>query len=443
MYLLEALGEEPQKAMFPERLRRLRHIAVLLLVLSLVHSCGSESHALRQTLKGSPANTVVPVSRLPTGSLLNPEVTLKVRGGLLLVSNNPEYLTNTTTTPGALYRDRVDRPFRVFYHHANNSNRDAIIATVVTNVSDQPVLLLRRGAGQGNNVYPDVAGQQAASQYLHNRSEVGFVAVLAPHASTFVAPQTVLPGRTVSAIQDFIALQAPPVDRGLPPELLEAVEATIFGRGADALAANLAVAEVVATVAVYRGAAPPDPASLPVISGTPPKPIRGTPYYSLHRGTFPHSDRYAELNLEPARGPLTLSVDSAAYGPYSQAMTGEYEVGTSAVDGGLQGYINGNYGVLYRFRLELNRGDLTRVPYSFLVQPPGGSGHYTVGVDSNVAASPFVSYLGAWQFYNVVSYGRVDKVLLETSLSGGSYGPQKLFFIPNLPLRGSSLSLRP
>ncbi len=180
------------------------------------------------------------------------------------------------------------------------------------------------------------------------------------------------------------------------------------------------------TVAVYRGTPPQDPAALPVVPGTPPKLIKGTPYYALARGTLAHGDRYGELKLEPARGPVRLSVDSAAYGPYSQKMAGEYELARSAVDG-LQGYINGNYGVVYSFRLRFISP--ARRSYRLLLQPSGGSGHYALRAKGEAVDSPYLSHRGAWWFYDAVSYGSTE-ALLETSLPGGSYGPQKLFFIP-------------
>lgn len=414
----------------------LRHL-VFLFVVSTVASTLSPSHALRRVLSGNPVSTVVPAEQLPASHSLNSEVVLTRYGGPLLVSNNPDYLSSTTVVPGALYRDRVDRPFRVFYHHANGADEELTVATAVTNLSDQPVLLFRRGAGQGNNVYPDVAGQKAVSEYLASRSEVHLIRILAPHASVVVAPQTLVPGSTASAVQDFVALKSPPVEKALPPELLKALEAEIYGRSADTLATGLELAELLVTVTVYQGADPQNPASLPVVSGTPPKPIAGTPYYALSRGTFAHGDRYAELKLEPARGSVRLSVDSAAYGPYSQAMTGEYEVGTSAVDGGLQGYINGNYGVFYSFRLGFNSS--ARAPYRLLLQPSGGSGHYALKLRGEAIASPFLSHLDAWWFYDATSYGYAE-ALLETSLPGGSYGPQKFFFVPELLLRGRFVS---
>lgn len=87
-----------------------------------------------------------------------------------------------------------------------------------------------------------------------------------------------------------------------------------------------------------------------------------------------------------------LSVDSAACGPYSSAMTGEYELGSSAVDG-LEGYINGNYGVVYTFRLELAL-ERARSAYAFLLQPSGGFGHYSFEVGGDAAVSPFASHRG-------------------------------------------------
>ncbi len=165
---------------------RLCSPALSLLLLGLVGA----GYAVPAVLSGSSVNTSLPIEQLPSSVSLNPEVVLTRYGGPLLVSNNPDCLESTTLLPGALYRDRVERPFRVFYHHANRTAEELTVAVAVTNPSDRPVLLFRRGAGQGDNVYPDVAGQQAVKAYLASRLETHLVRILAPHASALIAPQT-------------------------------------------------------------------------------------------------------------------------------------------------------------------------------------------------------------------------------------------------------------
>lgn len=409
-------------ALNPKRLLQLTLLFVLALSGRYVIS-----YALPQTLKGVPEDAKVKVEHLPRSAPLNPDVVLEARGRVLLVSNDPEYLASDTPLPSALYRDEVEGGFRVFYHHANTMNEDLTVAVAVTNVSDETAVLYREGAGQGGNHYPDVAGQHALSRYLASRRDSEALALLPPGASVLVAPQVVAAGGTVSAFQDFTALRAP-LEAGLSFSSFPSVSSSPGASSSSTpLPTDLPPAEVMASVIVYRKAAPPDPAALAVAPGSPPQPVAGTPYYSLHRGTFPHSDRHAELSLDPEQDTAILSLDSAAYGPYSSAMTGEYEVGRSAVDG-LEGYINGNYGVLYSLRVHLG-SQPARAPYAFLIQPSGGSGHYTAEINGDAVASPFVSHEDAWWFYSATSYGSGDSLLLETSLPGGSFGPQKFFFL--------------
>jgi hypothetical protein len=413
-------------------------IILMLLTVNLA-GCYVVGYALPRTLKGMKQDAKIGVERIPANTLLNPTVVLKAHGRTLLVSNSPEYLGNDTPLPSALYRDRIQGSFRVFYHHANTSRHHLTVAVAVTNLSHRAVIVYKEGAGQGNNRHPDVAGQYALSRYLASRNGVATPTLLSPGASVFFTPQVVAPGGTVSAVQDFTVLEVTrnstltpplPVADGVKPAL---VSSPIFpGMYGDPALSDWTPANVMATVVVYRGAAPHDPAAVVVAPGPAPQPIAGTPYYFLYRGTFPHGDRYTEVSLGPGQEGVALSVDSAVSGPYSSAMTGEYELGKSAVDG-LNGYINGNYGVIYSLRVRFG-GESAHASLAFLIQPSGGFGHYAFRIDGDTRTSPFVSYSHAWWFYSALSYGSRDSLLLEMSLPGGSYGPQKLFFVPTSAL---------
>jgi len=412
--------------------------AALLVMLSLLVGCGPAlTPRTPQASPGEPKegleDRLIALRALPPAEPLNAEVTLWARGGALLVSNDPEYLTDPAVLPGALYRDELAGTFRVFYHHTNGTQAELTLAAAVTNTRSAPVLLFRRGLGQGTDAYPDVAGQRALDGYLGTRYGVAHVTTLAPGESALVAAHTARPGETLSALGEFVAVTSPS-GRAVPsPPLVKALQATPFAQNAvrssrPDLPPRFSLAAVTLTIVAYSRATPKAPQSLPVLPGDSPKPIDGTPYYFLKRGTFPFFDRYAEVPLTSDTATM-LTIDSAAFGPFSRAMRGEYLLGTDVVDG-KEGYNNGNYGVLYNLRLYTPSSTPLGFPFAFLMQPSGGFGHYALQAEGDVATSPFVSHENAWWFYRARVFGPEYGTPLRASLAGGAFGPQKFLFIP-------------
>ena len=103
-----------------------------------------------------------------------PKPALSPQGGTLILSDSPERLADTGELPAAMYRDRVEGQFRVFYHHQNVGPNVLSVGVAITNTENEPELLLGRGDGQGVNIYPDVAGQTALSEFLSSRRRIGF-----------------------------------------------------------------------------------------------------------------------------------------------------------------------------------------------------------------------------------------------------------------------------
>lgn len=386
-------------------------------------------------LQGSPENRLVAFSALPPGLPLNAEVVLSARGGKLLVSNDPEYLDDAAALPAALYRDELVGGFRVFYHHANSTQVDLTLATAVTNTQEAPVLLFTRGLGQGINVYPDVAGQRALHGYLGTRHQVTHLATLAPGESVLIGSQTARPGDTASALDEYVAVTSPQKAARRSPSLalVGALDATPFGRNAARtnqlqIPAGFTLATVTVTVVAHKGMVPKDPQVLPVMPAGFQKSAEGTPYYLLHRGTFPFSDRYAKLALQSGI-PTMLTLNSAVSGPFSRTIQGEYLVGTDAVNG-LRGFNNGNYGVVYNLRFCVSTDAPLGLPYALLMQPAGGVGHYAVQAEEDTVTSSFISYKSGWWFYRALAFGPEVCMSLHASLTGGAFGPQKFFFVP-------------
>lgn len=418
-----------------------RWVAAFVLLLPLA-GCGpalapkleAATQASYSELKGSPENRLVAFSALPRPRSLNGEVAFSRRGGELLVSNDPEYLGDATILPTALYRDEFVGSFRVFYHHANSTRADLTLATAVTNTQAAPLLLFTRGLGGDTNVYPDVAGQKALDRYLGTRHRTIHLAKLAPGESILVAPRVAGPGDTASALEEYVALTPPPeaAKHALPLALVEALRTPSPGRDVAGgrwpeLPSGFSLATVTVTVVAYERAPPAKPQSLPVVPAGPSKPLKGTPYHLLSRGTFPFSDRHTEIALAP--GPTVLTLNSAVSGPFSRALPGEYLPGADAVSG-RKGFNNGNYGVLYDLRLCISTDAPLGFPYGFLMQPAGGAGHYALQVEGETVRSPFVSYRSGWWFYRVLAFGPKVCTSLRANLTGGSFGPQKFFFVP-------------
>ena len=188
----------------------------------------------------------------------------------------------------------------------------------------------------------------------------------------------------------------------------------------DVLPPGFGVGAATITTGAYSGEQPSDATILPILPA------------DVHiRGTFPHFDRFGAFSLETQGGLQALSVDTAPPGhPFSNAMPGEYEFGTDVVDGGTQVYNNGNYGVLYRFQISVQNNQAGQIPFAVLMQPSGGAGHYAMLTNGTLALSPYVNYKSAWWFDSLTLHSPMTVINLQTSLTGGSAGPQKLLFDP-------------
>lgn len=365
---------------------------------------------------------------------LEPLPTLEDRGGPLILSDNPEAFT----IDGAFYRDTVTGRLRVFFHHQNRTGAGQQVGVALTNPGPRPIVVLGMGAGTGTSIYPDVAGQSALASFLETRYRTRPLALLLPGQSVTEAVYTP-PGETTSGFEDFSAVATPPGIRagrghgpgGLPPlpplpaALLKAAHPSPFLPDRQivnhpSLPDGFTAAAVTVTTLAFSGAAPQNPASLSVEPPSIPLVLHG-------RGTFPAADRFGVINLSTARPISWLAVDSAASGPYSRAMPGEYLTGYDAVDHTTV-VDNGNYGVLYNFHVVVKNTQHHRVPYYVLMQPSGGFGHYVETWNRQVDTSPFLNYLHAWAFAATTLHPNQNRDTLDTSLTGGSYGPQKLIF---------------
>lgn len=392
-------------------------------------------------LQGNLENRLVAFNALPHLLPLDGEVKLSRRGGKLLVSNDPEYLRDSAILPAALYRDELAGSFRVFYHHANNTQADLTLAAAITNTQAAPLLLFTRGLGGHTNVYPDVAGQEALSGYLGMRHRATYLATLTPGESTLVALHTAGPGDTASALEEYVVVTPPSGAAKRAPSLTLVTALTtipVSRNAAGAKQPNLppgfSLAAVTVTVVAFQEMVPKEPHLLPVMPAGPPKPVEGTPYHLLNRGTFPFSDRYSQISLKPGSATV-LTLNSAVSGPFSRALDGEYLLGTDAVSG-RKGFNNGNYGVIYSLRLCISTDAPLGLSYGLLMQPAGGSGHYTLQAEGDIVRSPFVTHKNGWWFYQARAFGPKVCMSLRADLTGGSFGPQKFLFVP-LPFFGS------
>lgn len=389
-------------------------IPISFIMFSLTFACSAWGQ--QATLGG-----LVPISELGTASAI-PKPTLTPFGGKLILSDSPEQITNTSVLPGAMYRDQVQGQFRVFYHHQNVSSATVNIGVAITNTTSEPELLFARGQGRGLNLYPDVAGQSALSEFISSHNSVSFLKLLSP-GETYWSVQSVPQNDTASAILEYVLItkQNQTTVSSLPLALLQDLSPSQNPLSPLSLPAGFGSGAATVTTAAYSGQQPSDPTTLSVL-----------PSDGHTRGTFPHFDRFGKFAIGASAGLQELSVDTAPPGhPYSNDMPGEYELGVDAVDGGNQVYDGGNYGVLYYFQILIQNVSPTKsLPFGLLMQPSGGFGHYVMYTDGSLALSPYVSYTHAWWFHELTVHGPSTIINLQTSLTGGSYGPQKLLFDP-------------
>ncbi|CAM3842330.1 hypothetical protein COLU111180_10515 [Cohnella lubricantis] len=328
----------------------------------------------------------VPVETLkPAVHMDKPELT--GTGGALILSDSPE----SPKTEGAYYRDTVTGQFRVFWHHQNRTGAELNVAVAVTNTSSEPVMLFTEGAGAAVDYSPAVAGQIALEEYMKTDRRRQLAAILQPGDNYYLALQAPDP-YTVSGIATFDAVSQ---HAHLP-------------------------ASVTVTTLGYAGEQPAHPELEPILPG------------DVHvRGTFPHYDRSGTLQYDTSDGNALIRIDSAASGPWSDALPGEYEEGYNAVDGGTV-INNGNYGVLYRLSFVINNEMDENRLISVYENPSGGAGNYVVGWNGKLFETPYLTYNDAWKITDLKVNKRSKIFEGELSLPGGAAGPQ-VFYFTNSP----------
>ncbi|MFE0556220.1 hypothetical protein ACFW1P_09895 [Paenibacillus sp. NPDC058910] len=324
---------------------------------------------------------LVPIESLkPAVPMVKPVLT--GTGGPLILSDSPE----SPKTEGAYYRDSVTGSFRVFWHHQNMTGEPLTVAVAVTNVSNEPVMLFSEGIGLATNYYPDIAGQIALADFMGNRAAQKKEAILQPDESYYlstIAENTY----TASGIANFTAY-------------------TQVGHQD---------ATVKVTTLGYKEQ-PANPLDVPILTK------------DMHvRGTFPHADRTGTLQYNTSDGNSMIRISSAASGPWSDSMPGEYEDGWNAVDGG-KVINNGNYGVMYHLSVAINNEEDANRAISVYDNPSGGAGHYVIGWGKDLLQSPFVDYQRAWKFAEFSVNKKGKTVAANLSLTGGAAGPQTLYF---------------
>jgi hypothetical protein len=388
----------------------------LCLTVSLIAGYGGMGWAQQSQVGG-----LVPFSSLGKPTAIT-KPTLMAHGGHLLLSDSPEQFKSAGSLPAAMYRDQVTGDFRVFYHHQNVSQESLSVGVAITNTSSQPEVIFARGAGEGTSIYPDVAGQAAASSFISSSRKIGFAALLLPGKSYYKV-QSLSNGDTASGILEYLVVTVPGDVRSLslPIELFQNLaDASASERGDQPdLPGGFSLGSATVSTVAFIGDEPADPVSLPIL-----------PRDTHTRGTFPHADRTGTFAISTAAGLQSLSVDTAPPGSkYSDPMPNEYEQGVDVVDGGIPVYDGGNYGVIYNFHIVFQRtGPIPSV--ALLMQPSGGAGHYLMFTNRQAALSPYVSYTSAWWFNDIKLRGTQTRIDLQTTLPGGASGPQKLLFDP-------------
>ncbi|MBB6636334.1 hypothetical protein [Cohnella thailandensis] len=332
---------------------------------------------------------LVPVATLKPALSMDKPVLTPV-GGKLIFSDDPEPFTR----PGAFYRDSAEGEFRVFWHHQNQGDSEATVAVAVTNTSQETVKLFSKGQGVSTSLYVTEAGQLSLAEFLKTYGRTKSLALLAPGESYFLDAPTGA-GQTTSGLAQFEAR----TQRGNSP------------------------AEVQVTVLNYE-TKPDHPEEAPVL------PARGPQV----RGTFPHFDRIGTLTYHTSMGNAYLPIDSAASGKWKDDMPGEYEKGWNAVDG-KEVINNGNYGVLYHWTFDYINDDGGPKTIKMYLNPPGGSGNYTLQWKNEILNSGWLSYVNAWNFKTFTLGAGEREIKVQTSLVGGSAGAQNLYFT-NEPRNG-------
>jgi hypothetical protein len=341
------------------------------------------------------AEAIVPASSLEPAQQIEKPV-LTPAGGKLIFSDTPE----TFDKAGAFYRDSAEGEFRVFWHHQNAAENTMTVSVAITNESSSPVMLFSKGSGVATSVYVSYAGQLALADFMRTYGQKKYLATLKPGESYYVDAPTAK-DLTTSGIAQFVAVK-------------QDQQGQNEGQNSDG---GNGPAQVKVTVLAYD-TKPEHPEQVPVL------PEQGG---ELVRGTFAHFDRFGTITYNTEMGNAYKTVDSAAYGQWMDTMPGEYEEGWDAVDGKTV-INNGNYGVLYHWNMEFVNDTNKPKTVKMYLTPSGGYGNYTLQWGNAILESPWMSYLQAWNFSTFTLGAKERSIKSLMSLTGGSAGPQKLYF---------------
>ena len=291
-----------------------RRAPALVLTLALVSALAAPALAagLAQAL---PGDQVSFASNPDVGSIAMP-FTAVSGGPTLLLSDAPEEVPS----PGILYQDDVNGPFRLLFDHvdASTAGGDLVFSVLATNQGATPTTITLTRVG--------VAGPSA--DYL----QTGQAAQKAWMGSVQDTVLTVPPGQTISVLPQLGGMVAAPG---------QDVTGTIDGSTGGDL--------VVSVVAQSR--ATPSLSGLTVL----PAPTSSTGF--ALRGTFPHADITITAQADGALQRLDMASPT------------DYLHGYSAVDGLAPAEDYGNYGVLYNVLVMVmgNPG-----PLAAIFDPQGG-----------------------------------------------------------------------
>ncbi|BFH69469.1 hypothetical protein J27TS7_02280 [Paenibacillus dendritiformis] len=136
--------------------------------------------------------------------LLQPEV--KEERRTLYRTNSPE----TVLEEGIVYKDRVAGGARIFLHHKNGTDKKMQLYVVAKNISDDPATVYVEHYGQaGPNPYPQQTGKLASVRYMESFEKTGEIneLVLQPNETRVLTPQlnerAMRPGDIYTMYADF------------------------------------------------------------------------------------------------------------------------------------------------------------------------------------------------------------------------------------------------
>lgn len=288
-------------------------------------------------------------------------------GPLLLFSDNPEYIEK----PGVLYQDKLKGEGRLyFWHDIMSAGSLKVYALAINNgPKEARVTILKEGyGGPSNNVYQ--VARAALSAYYHSQASRSY---------------TLKPGQIL-----VLNPAAPGAVR------YQVVHGIVDLKTSDEV--SLAVVAVPATADVVEAY----------------DRLARLPADDVHsRGTFAEADRVITLDLQDKGTGELLLADGHDDG---------YMIGRDGVSGS-PAQNAGNYGMLYRLRIQSNR------KAEVYLIPAGGSFGGTLMLNGQEVLAPldgFVSSPTSGIYLGSLLPGRVNELLFMPP--GGSCLPVKLLF---------------